>query len=105
MFRWQGKLGKTQRWNAKPAVPGEGEQRRSTVAGVLAGKLSKDEAKYRQSMNEAENKMSCSECQHYEVPGQLHSTCVRVAGIIEANDICDLWVQRMGPGAGAQPQE
>jgi len=104
MARWQGKIGQPQRWKGL-TLRRPGEDRRAVVAGVLAGKISKEQAKYRQAMDEAENKKSCSECQNYEVAGQMNSSCVRVAGIVQADDICDLWVQRIGSGAGPQPEE
>lgn len=74
--------------------PTERENRKHTVADRLQGKTSKEEVNYRPAADEAESKISCSECAHYLQAGHEHSNCRRVAGIVEARDICDLFVER-----------
>lgn len=61
----------------------------------LSGKLSKEQSNYRPS-KEVKTKRSCAECQNYETPGASAGSCVRVAGAIEARDVCDLFVPREG---------
>jgi hypothetical protein len=79
------------------------EQRR-TLLDRLAGKVSKELAAYR-AAHETESKASCAECEHYLFPGQPTSSCRRVAGSVEAGDVCDLFVPReaeYGPQNGSQ---
>lgn len=80
----------------------EGPKRRAEVADRLKGKLSKEEANYRPQQN-VEDKSSCRECEHYLDPEESSSLCRRVAGSVEADDICDLWVARTEDHS-AQPQ-
>lgn len=83
----------SQRWKAKNK-PRAGEERRAVVAGKIAGKVSKDGANYRQAMDEAKTGESCAECKNFLKKGSIHSDCSKVAGIIEANDYCDLFEAR-----------
>ena len=71
----------------------EDKKRRYYVAGRLRGKESKEEAKYR-SHSDAESQDTCFECANYEQPGEERSACRVVAGIVSAEDTCDLWMAR-----------
>jgi hypothetical protein len=70
-------------------------RRKADVVGRLEGKLSKEEANYRPQDN-TESKKTCFDCVYYENEGEAISMCKRVAGMVEANDLCDLWAARMG---------
>lgn len=71
-----------------------GEERRGEVVDRLSGKLSKQTASYRPSI-EDENK-SCSECAHNVQPGKPASNCQVVAGTVYDEDVCDDWKARAG---------
>lgn len=70
------------------------QQQRNYVVDRLSGKIGKGEANYRPAQ-EAGNKSSCAECEHYEFPGQESSTCKIVAGQVEAMDLCDRFLARV----------
>lgn len=78
----------------------EGERRRLYLVDRLAGKVSKEDANYRPAENEGTTKESCAECEHYLQPGHETSSCRRTAGIVEAKDICDLFVPRENENSG-----
>jgi len=79
------------------------KRRRAYVVDRLTGKVSKEEANYRPHDN-AETKDTCAECEHYLIPGQENSSCRRVAGIVRAEDTCDLFAARAVEGGTVQPQ-
>ena len=81
----------------KAAPRTEGPNRRQVIADRLSGKISKEEANYRDA-KETETKENCAECTHYLTPGQLHASCRRVAGIVTGTDVCDLFVARIEEG-------
>lgn len=68
-------------------------RRKREVVDRLSGKTSKQQVNYRPASSDV--KSSCSECEHYQFPGQDTSNCRRVAGVVEAEDICDIFVARM----------
>lgn len=70
-------------------IPREGEERRIVVVDRLAGKVSKQDVGYRPSV--FGDKRSCSECDHYEIPGDSTSVCRRVAGLVYGTDVCDMF--------------
>lgn len=72
--------------------------RKKEVADRLNGKKSKEEANYRPQRN-AESVKSCFDCSYYTNEGEPQSACTKVAGIVEAEDICDLWEARTPTGA------
>lgn len=74
-----------------------GEGRRLVVADRLQGKVGKEEANYRAS-DEEKSKESCFECVHFLSPGNEISACRRVAGVVYATDICDLYATRPTEG-------
>lgn len=74
-----------------------GEARRGLVVDRLAGKTTKQDSNYRPA--EHGSKETCFDCDHYLVEGGRVSTCRRVAGIVEASDVCDLFTARQNePG-------
>ena len=85
----------SQRWKDKIPVR-SGEERRAVVSGRLAGKSTKEETNYRPSMDEAKTGKSCASCTYYNKTGSFHSDCSKVAGIVDARDICDVYE---GPGS------
>lgn len=70
-----------------------GEFRRGEVVDRLAGKTSKEQVNYRPGET-ADAKSSCGECEHFLTPGQPNSGCRRVAGVVEAIGLCDLFAPR-----------
>lgn len=72
------------------------------VVDRLSGKISKQDAGYRPSSSD--NKISCSECDHYGTPGDSSSTCNRVAGLVYGEDQCDYFVARAAENA-VQPTQ
>ncbi len=66
--------------------------RRKFIAERLAGKISKEDANYRNS--QSNSKEMCGECDYYQFPGQPTSNCKRVAGVVEAEDVCDYFYPR-----------
>lgn len=85
----------------KPRI--EGPARRQLVVDRLAGKLTKEEANYRdlESQNPMKKEM-CFECEHYLQPGDEYSACRRVAGPVKAEATCDLFVARSYEGVGKE---
>ena len=79
------------------------KERKSLVADRLGGKVTKEEANYRPHDN-ADRKDTCAECDSYLTPGEAQSSCRKVAGLVEAEDTCDLWAARVSEGTGIQPQ-
>lgn len=71
------------------------KNRRAYIVDRLRGKITKEEANYRPH-DDADSVDTCFECEHYLDPGSEHSACRRVAGVIEAEDTCDLWAARAG---------
>jgi hypothetical protein len=78
------------------------KQRKAYVVDRLGGKITKEEANYRPHDN-ANTKDTCFECDHYLNTGEQNSACRRVAGVVNAEDTCDLWVARISEGT-EQPQ-
>lgn len=70
-----------------------GEPRRGEVVDRLTGKVGKEDANYRAS-DQVNSKESCFECEHYLSPGQESSSCRRIAGVVHAEDVCDLFAAR-----------
>lgn len=70
-----------------------GEVRRRDVVARLGGeKISKELANYREGSDVKDGKV-CFECEHYEATdGADTSSCRRVLGVVEARDLCDLFV-------------
>lgn len=66
---------------------------RRVVIDRLSGKTSKEDANYRDA-DERQTKETCFECEHYLSPGEAEAACRRVAGIVYAQDVCDLFVAR-----------
>lgn len=94
MARWQAEPDKRNyRWRDE-SIDRPGEKRRVEVVDRLTGKVSKQSAEYRGS-HEEQDKASCAECEHYLIPGNPTSSCRRVAGVVEARDVCDLFCPRM----------
>lgn len=79
-----------------------GEIRRGTVIDRLSGKTSKQDVGYRPA-KEGE-KESCAECIYFTQPGQDTSSCVRVAGVVYAEDTCDIFASRPIEGSPAKPE-
>lgn len=71
-------------------APTDSFARKSTVLDRLRGKFSKEEANYRAG----KDKIVCFECRYYLNPGQESSNCSKVAGLIEAQDVCDYFEVR-----------
>lgn len=59
------------------------------AADMLRGKTSKAKANYRPAP--LDSPKSCSTCSYYRNLKDSQSTCQRVAGLVEANDICDYY--------------
>lgn len=78
------------------------KERRAAVAGRLSGKKTKEEANYRPHDN-ADSKDSCFDCQSYLDVGKPQSACSKVAGIMSAEDTCDLWSERTSQPVGQAP--
>lgn len=93
--RWQGKTAQPQRWmrTGIRRVQRDGEERRQTVVDRLSGKTAKEDANYR-SAHDAVEKATCFECVHFLNVGSMQSPCRRVAGVVEARDVCDLFDPR-----------
>ena len=70
----------------------EDKKRRYEVAGRLRGKVTKEEANYRPH-DSAETTDTCFECKHY-MSREDAAGCKKVAGIVYAEDTCDLWASR-----------
>lgn len=68
--------------------------RKQSIVDRLSGKQSKESAVYRDG-NEALTKSSCAECENYLYPGQAESSCAKVAGVVEARSVCDLFTPRV----------
>lgn len=79
-----------------------GEARRFEVSDRLTGKVGKEDANYR-TAKELESKESCFECVHYLQPGDDVSACRRIAGVVYASDVCDLFAPR--PDEGIEPEK
>jgi hypothetical protein len=79
------------------------KQRRSYVADRLGGKVTKEESNYRPH-DSADTKDTCFECTHYLDVGEESSSCRRVAGIVYAEDTCDMWAARAEEKSEVQPQ-
>jgi hypothetical protein len=79
----------------------DGPERRQLVVDRLAGKLTKEDANYRDlESNAPRSKEVCFECEHYLSPGSSTSACRRVAGLVEAGATCDIFVARAKEGVG-----
>lgn len=80
--------------------------RRQTVIDRLSGKMSKGDVNYRQ-VDPTETKEMCGECDYYESPGNPTAGCMRVAGVVESEGVCDLFYARPTEGVpgpmGSQP--
>lgn len=70
----------------------EGEQRRLEVLERLGGKITKSEAELRPAGRNT--KINCAECVHFLLPGNPTSSCRRVAGVVYAETVCDLFAPR-----------
>lgn len=77
-----------------------GEIRRGVVIDRLSGKSSKQDVGYRPA-REGE-KESCAECIYFTQPGSDTASCVRVAGVTYAEDVCDLFASRPTEGANGR---
>lgn len=71
----------------------EAPQRKREVSDRLNGKKSKEEVNYRPQRN-LEVEESCFECRYYVSTGKSESACEKVAGIVRAEDVCDLFEAR-----------
>lgn len=69
------------------------EKERSEISARLEGKKSKEEVAYR--AKNPGSKESCEECKHYLNPGEDSSNCKIVAGLVYAEDTCDLFDSRV----------
>lgn len=83
-----------------PRYMTEGRKVRADVTSRLGSLTSREEAYYRPQEN-ADSKEFCSECVHYLQPGEENSSCRRVAGIVEAHYVCDMFVPRESQGQTA----
>ena len=82
---------------AKP-IREEGPKRRKAAVDMLEGKKSKKEVNYRH--REKVTKAACGNCEYYAHPGQPASSCSKVAGEVEAGDVCDLFDPQPESGQG-----
>lgn len=76
----------------------EASRRKREVVDRFHGKRSRDEVNYR-PQRDSESVKSCFDCQYYTDEGEPQSACEKVAGMVEAEDICDLWEARTSEGA------
>lgn len=68
-------------------------KRRDEISDRLStDKQSKEEVSYRGTTPEDVDK--CIECEYYEKPGEDSSSCKKVAGLVYADDTCDLFEKR-----------
>ncbi len=65
---------------------------RQVLIDRLGGKLSKESVNYRPSRG-SDNIIMCSECMYFD--GE--NSCMKVAGAIEKQDVCDLYESSPGP--------
>lgn len=79
-------------------------RRKQSIVDRLSGKQSKESATYRDG-NEANTKSSCAECEYYLHPGQAESSCGKVAGVVEARSVCDLFTPRVSEHGNGQGVE
>ena len=86
------------------------KQVRDEVKDRLGNKVTKESVNYRPKTQESIE--SCAECGHYLSPGSDNSSCRRIAGIVYAEDICDMFIVRKeeskeesskGQGGSVQP--
>lgn len=75
------------------SMPPEVKYRKDYAIGRLTGKKDKESVGYRQQQN-LENTKTCFDCEYYSSPGKGVSACEKVAGLVEARDVCDLWKTR-----------
>jgi hypothetical protein len=81
----------------------EGPERRQLIVDRLAGKITKEEANYRDTESQnPKTKEICFECEHYLQPGSSTSACRRIAGPVKAEATCDLFVARSYEGVGKE---
>jgi hypothetical protein len=85
---------------AEPEFAGEpfdqsGPGVKQEVVDRLGGKASPVEVNLRESESPD---MICQGCEYYEMPGQPVSSCVKVAGEVQAQQLCDIFE----PASGGQ---